>query len=110
MWKNRPRDDEREIERLFREAHEIPVEPMDDDKIREVLRHVSAQQQESVPFPAHPFVFMAACLLVAAASVLASGNLPAARAAVVLLLVSNVGLSPLTAIAIAWRRRRQYES
>ncbi|MGA2325804.1 MAG: hypothetical protein ABSH05_05905 [Bryobacteraceae bacterium] len=110
MWRNRSQQDEREIERLLKAAQETPVEPMSETRIGEVLRHVVVRQQECAPFPAGPFVFMAVCLLVVGASLLlAAGGLPAARAVVVLLLVSNVGLSPLTAIAIAWTRRRQYE-
>jgi hypothetical protein len=109
VWRNRSQQDEGEIERLLKEAHETPAEPMSEARIGEVLRHVPARQPECAPFPASPFVFMAVCLLVVACLLLAAGGLPAARAAVVLLLVSNVGLSPLTAIAIAWARRRQYE-
>jgi ferric-dicitrate binding protein FerR (iron transport regulator) len=110
VWNNRSQDDEREIERLLRAAHDTPAEPMSEAQIREVLERAAAGREECAPFPASAFVFMAGCLVVVVGSLLpTSDDSPAARTTVALLLASNVALSPLTAVAIAWRRRRQYE-
>jgi hypothetical protein len=101
---------EQNLARLIRSALAVEAPPMSTDQVRAVIREAAARIRPAAAFPPWAIAALAACVvaLVCLACSLPQ-ELPLSRILLYIILVANLGLSPVSALVII-RNRRAYHA